>query len=148
MRYSTLILLICFGISQSYAQSDEKQILAIRNASNEALRNHDQEVVYSFLTDDVLVTTGNGTLLTGKKAIRSTVSYIGDSKIYWVRTPIDIEVNEETGLAWETGIWKGILKEDDPQKGGNSMMGGNYSAMWTKESGVCLIKSQLFVTLK
>ncbi len=104
MRYSTLIFLICFGISQAYAQSDEKQILAIRNASNEALRNHDQEVVYSSLTDDVLVTTGNGTLLAGKKAIRSTVSYIGDSKIYWVRTPIDIEVNEETGLAWETGI--------------------------------------------
>jgi len=144
MRYSTLIFLICFGISQAYAQSDEKQILDIRNASNEALRIYDSEGIYSYLTDDVLITTGNGTLLTSKEALRTYVSEFGDSKMYWIRTTIDIDVNIERGLAWETGTWKGY----DPQQGDNSIIGGNYSAMWTKESGAWLIKSQLFVTLE
>lgn len=148
MRYSTLIFLICFGISQAYAQSDEKQILAIRNASNEAFRIYDREGVYSFLTEDVLITGGDGTLLTGKNAYRANDSQFGGSKMYWIRTPIDIEVNEQSGLAWETGTWKGSQGGDDAQTGDNSMIGGNYSAMWTKESGVWLIKSQLFVTLK
>ena len=91
-----------------------------------------------------MLTTGNGTLLTGKEAFRIYKTEQSDSKMYWIRTAIDIEVNMERELAWETETWKGY----DPKQGGNSVHAGKYSAMWTKESGVWLIKSQLFVTLE
>ncbi len=53
------------------AQTDEAQILAKREASNLALKAYEHEKVLSFLTDDVLTTTGNGTLLAGKEALTS-----------------------------------------------------------------------------
>ena len=60
-----------------------------------------------------------------------------------IKNTKEIIVNKKRGLAWENGIWNGY----DPVKGDESMVNGNYSAMWTKESGKWKIKSQLFVTL-
>ncbi len=125
------------------AQSDIEQIIAIRNISNDALKALDGELVYASLTDDVMITTGNGTLLNGKKALRNYVRAFDGSTMYWIRTADEIEVNTKEGLAWESGIWKGY----DSKKGSGSVVGGKYSAMWTKASGEWLIKSQLFVAL-
>ena len=63
--------------------------------------------------------------------------------MYWVRSPKEIKVNAQNGLAWENGTWNGY----DPEKGPDAVVGGNYSAMWTKVSGSWKIKSQLFVAL-
>ncbi|MGB5371298.1 MAG: hypothetical protein WBN18_12790, partial [Flavobacteriaceae bacterium] len=69
------------------AQADEAQIMALREASNLALKAYDNEKVLSFLTDDVLTTTGNGTLLAGKAALKAYISGGGTGKMYWVRSP-------------------------------------------------------------
>lgn len=126
-----------------FSQTNEEQIAAIRNASNLALKSYQNEEVLSYLTDDVLITTGTGTLLSGKKALEKYILDGGKSKMYWVRETKEIIVNEERGLAWENGIWNGY----DPEQGDKSIINGNYSAMWTKESGNWKIKSQLFVAL-
>ena len=118
--------------------------MKIRVASNDALKAYNNELVLSFLTEDVLTTTGNGTLLAGKTALRNYILSLGDSKMYWIRTTKEIEVNTVKGLAWENGTWKGY----DPKQGDKSIVGGKYSAMWTKESGQWLIKSELFVALE
>jgi len=127
-----------------YSQTNKEEILAIRNASNQALKAYDNTQVLSYLTNDVLTTTGNGTLLSSKKALKQYILEGGESKMYWVRTAKEIMVNEKRGLAWENGVWKGY----NPEKGNNAIVGGNYSAMWTKASGKWKIKSQLFVTLE
>ena len=137
------ILCILFLASELYPQTDKEQILAIRNASNLALKSYENEEVLSYLTDDVLTTTGNGTLLSGKKELEKYILDGGKSKMYWVREAKEIIVNEKRGLAWENGIWNGY----NPEKGEDSIVYGNYSAMWTKESGIWKIKSQLFVTI-
>ncbi|MGB3145952.1 MAG: DUF4440 domain-containing protein, partial [Maribacter sp.] len=113
-------------------------------ASNQALKALDHTKVLSFLTEDVLTTTGNGTLLSSKKALENYILEAGDSKMYWVRTAHELEVNKKRGLAWENGIWNGY----DPDVSDEAIVGGNYSAMWTKASGEWKIKSQLFVTLE
>ncbi|MBX2945409.1 MAG: nuclear transport factor 2 family protein [Cyclobacteriaceae bacterium] len=95
------------------------------------------------LTDDVLITTGNGTLIQGKENLKTYISKASGPKMYWVRTPIEIEVNNKLGLAWETGTWKGYS-----ESGEKSVTGGKYSAHWSKIEGVWKIKSQLFVTLE
>jgi len=137
------VLFIQFFSPKLFAQTDEEQISAIRNASNSALRSYDNKEVLSSLTDDVLTTTGNGVLLCGKEELQKYILAGGKSKMYWIREPKDITVNTERGLAWESGIWNGY----DPEKSDKSIINGNYSAMWTRESGIWKIKSQLFVTL-
>ncbi|MBC2838604.1 nuclear transport factor 2 family protein [Robiginitalea sp. SC105] len=137
------MLLSTLPVSKTFAQDHEQQIRNIRQASNEALRAYNNELVLSFLTEDVLTTTGNGTLLAGKEALSKYIAAAGESKMFWVRTPEEIKVNEVKGLAWENGTWKGY----DPEKGDTSIVGGSYAAMWTKETGQWLIKSQLFVAL-
>ncbi|EAZ82026.1 DUF4440 domain-containing protein [Algoriphagus machipongonensis] len=92
--------------------------------------------------DDVLITTGAGTLISGKKALQDYIKRASGPKMYWIRTPEEIKVNPESKLAWETGTWKGYFEDSD-----KPVVGGNYSAQWTKKSGIWLIQSQLFVTL-
>ena len=130
---------IGFALAQ---ESDSDQILAQRKASNAALRQFDEDLNATFSTDDAFITTGAGTLLAGKKALQDYIKNASGPKMYWVRTPDEIRVNPETKLAWESGTWKGYYADSD-----TPVVGGNYSAQWTKKSGTWLIQSQLFVTL-
>ncbi|RIV32870.1 nuclear transport factor 2 family protein [Flagellimonas lutimaris] len=139
-----IVLSFLLHTPEIYSQTNKEEILAIRNASNQALKAYDNTQVLSYLTNDVLTTTGKGTLLSSKKALKQYILEGGESKMYWVRTAKEIMVNEKRGLAWENGVWKGY----NPEKGNNAIVGGNYSAMWTKASGKWKIKSQLFVTLE
>ncbi|MDG1276147.1 MAG: nuclear transport factor 2 family protein [Algoriphagus sp.] len=132
-----------FVVGFAMAQdSDSTQILAQRKASNAALRQFDEDLNATFSTEDAFITTGAGTLLAGKKALQDYIQNASGPNMYWIRTPSEIKVNPETKLAWETGTWEGFYEDSK-----EPVVGGNYSAMWTKASGVWLIKSQLFVTL-
>ncbi|WP_439473504.1 nuclear transport factor 2 family protein [Algoriphagus formosus] len=132
-------ILPLFGLAQ---ESDNSMILAQREKSNTALRAFDETLNATFLTDDVLITTGAGTLISGKKELLEYIQEASGPRMYWVRTPDEVIVNPETQLAWETGTWKGFVEGSE-----ESEVGGKYSAQWTKKSGTWLIQSQLFVTL-
>ncbi|WP_194973299.1 nuclear transport factor 2 family protein [Aquiflexum lacus] len=144
IRKSILSLIGLLVITFSYAQEAEvSQILAQREASNQALRAFDDELNANFSIEDALITTGAGTLISGKKEL---IKYIQEStgpRMYWIRTPDEVLVNPKTLLAWETGTWKGYVEGSD-----EAVVGGKYSAQWTKKSGTWLIQSQLFVTLE
>jgi ketosteroid isomerase-like protein len=124
-------------------QNDKVEILQLRNAYNAAIKNFSAEQ-FSFLTNDVLTTTGNGTLIRGKENLKKFLQKASVSKMYWVRTPSEIDVNTKLGLAWEMGTWKGY----NIDTGDKAVVGGKYSAQWAKINGVWKIKSQLFVTLE
>ncbi|MEN2282952.1 nuclear transport factor 2 family protein [Algoriphagus sp. SE2] len=123
-------------------EAEITEIQSQRESSNLALRNFNEELNSTFLTDDVLITTGAGTLLSGKAELMDYIKNATGPRMYWVRTPNEIKVNPETKLAWETGTWKGFVEGST-----ESVVGGKYSAQWTKKSGTWLIQSQLFVTL-
>jgi ketosteroid isomerase-like protein len=134
------ILVVTF----SYAQEAEvTQILAQREASNQALRAFDEDLNATFSTEDALITTGAGTLISGKKELMKYIQESTGQRMYWIRTPDEVIVNPKTMLAWETGTWKGYVEGSD-----EAVVGGKYSAQWTKASGTWLIHSQLFVTLE
>lgn len=124
-------------------QNDKVEILRLRNAYNAAIKNFSDEQ-FSFLTNDVLTTTGNGTLIRGKENLKKFLQKASVSKMYWVRTPGEIDINTKLGLAWEMGTWKGYNLDT----GDKPIVGGKYSAQWAKINGVWKIKSQLFVTLE
>ena len=139
-----LLLIISMFFNGLNAQSDIEQISANRSASNKAIKSLDFNLSNTFLTDDVLITTGSGTQLVGKEALITYINRGGTNTMYFVRTPDEIQVNTTGGLAWESGNWEGF----DINEEGKVIVHGKYSAMWTKVSGKWLIKSQLFVTLE
>ena len=134
------ILIPSFSLGQ---ELDKAQIITQREASNQALRAFDEELNATFSTEDAFITTGAGTLLAGKKALFRYIQSDKGPKMYWVRTPEEVLVNPTTLLAWETGSWKGYYENSE-----EAVVGGKYSAQWTKASGTWLIQSQLFVTLE
>lgn len=142
--------MILFGIGFLYSSPiftqtynpEVKAILAQRQASNQALRDFDEEKNNTFMTNDVLITTGAGMLITGKAELANYVPPVSGTRMYWIRTPDEVIVNPETQLAWETGTWKGYTESSE-----KAVVGGKYSAQWTKKFGTWLIQSQLFVTL-
>jgi ketosteroid isomerase-like protein len=144
IRKLLLSLIGLLVITFSYAQEAEvSQILEQREASNQALRAFDDELNASFSTEDALITTGAGTLISGKKELMKYIQESTGPRMYWIRTPDEVLVNPKTMLAWETGTWKGYVDGSD-----EAVVGGKYSAQWTKKSGTWLIQSQLFVTLE
>ena len=104
---STLFVFVCLLIvsPELFSQTDKEQIAALRNASNSALKTYDHKEVLSYLTDNVLTTTGNGTLLCGKEELEAYILAGGKSQMYWIRETEEIKVNAIRGLAWETVIW-------------------------------------------
>jgi len=141
----TILILSAHG-GELFAQSSEERILTIREASNAALKALDEEANFQFLTDDVLITTGNGTLLSGKDELRAYIESTVDARpMFWVRTPADIIVNEARGLAWETGVWHAYSADNQNEE--TPIFYGNYAAQWVHQSGEWKIQSQLFVTL-
>jgi ketosteroid isomerase-like protein len=126
------------------AQHDKDEILQLRNAYNTALKNYDHELSLSFLTDGVLSTISNGTLIQGKQNLREYIRNNSGTKMYWVRTPKEIDVNTDLGVAWETGSWKGYAAGSDEK----SVTGGKYSAQWIKVNEAWKVNSELFVKLE
>lgn len=140
------VLLITGLISPLKAQSSEEQIRSVREASNAALKAMDEEANMKFLTDDVLITTGAGKLLSGKDELKAYIKFAADaSPLFWVRTPAEIIVNEERGLAWEKGVWRAYSADDQNEE--SPVYHGNYAAQWILLTGEWKIQSQLFVIL-
>lgn len=74
----SIVLLLIFSPEISFGQDLEKaQILAQREASNQALRVFDEELNTTFSTEDAFITTGGGTLLSGKAEL---MEYIQNAK--------------------------------------------------------------------
>jgi Domain of unknown function (DUF4440) len=147
-KYRVLFVWLMMGIllinpARAQQPNDKDEILSLRNAYNVALKEFDAKH-FTFLTDDSQTTTGTGTLIQGKENLREYLSKASGPKMYWVRTPNEIDVNVDQGLAWEAGVWKGYTT-DSAEK---SVTGGKYSAMWVKINGDWKIKSQLFVKLE
>lgn len=143
MKKTLLSLIGLLLVTFSFAQEDEvAQILAKRKASNLAIRNFDHELNATFSTEDAFITTGLGVLISGKEEQEIYLKSLKGPRIYWIRIPDEVIVNHKTQLAWETGTWKGYYEDSD-----KPVVGGKYSAQWTKASGTWLIHSQLFVTL-
>jgi len=143
MKKTLLCLIGLLLVTFSFAQEDEvAQILAKRKASNLAIWNFDHELNATFSTEDAFITTGLGVLISGKEEQEIYLKSLKGPRMYWIRTPDEVMVNHKTQLAWETGTWKGYYEDSD-----KPVVGGKYSAQWTKASGSWLIHSQLFVTL-
>ncbi len=142
MKYLLLFSFLLISVL-SVSQNDKDEILRLRSESNAALKKFDLVSYLSFLTHDVHYTISTGVLINGKDNLREYLNTRTGAKMYWVRTPNEVDINAEAGLAWEAGTWKGYIASEEI-----SVTGGKYSTLWVKINGAWKIKSQLFVKLE
>ena len=139
-------LLTYVSFSQTNKQKDISAIKAARNASNQSMAQHDMAGVSSYWLPEFIVINGSGRANVGKDSATARLKRHLDETpgLTYVRTPIKVIISDADTLAFETGKWIGLKTKDKNPK----WLGGNYSAMWWKRTGVWKIRSELFVSLK
>jgi len=135
---------VLWGVPSSNGQpSDEERIRRARDASNEAIRNHDSEKVASFWAEDYILVSSNNSHVTGKAANRKNFAdHFEERKdVLYVRTPQELGFYHPWGMAYEIGTWEGGWSEGE----GRVELGGTYLAKWQKVSDRWLIHAEIFV---
>jgi len=140
LSLSTLTLM-----AQRTSKSDKHAILETRKSSNRAMKAHQLADFLSYFSEDLSITSGNGSVVRGKDSLENYLSRVfeEDKDLYFVRTAQRVNVSASGDRAWEEGKWVGLR----PETANWQNIGGQYAAMWVKEQGVWKIKSELFVTL-
>ena len=117
----------------------------MRELSNTAFREHRVADIAACMTDDMVITTGEGNVIHGKDSLQNYVKPLFEryKDLYFVRDAGIIKINESGDRAWESGTWKGLRPETPDW----TTTGGQYAAMWMKKNGVWKIRSELFVRL-
>lgn len=147
MKFFLFLFLITTSslMAQRTSKSDKQTIQETRKLSNRALKAHRLADFLSYFTQDLSITSGNGSVVLGKDSLENYLSRVfeEDKDLYFVRTAQRVSVSSTGDRAWEEGKWVGLR----PDTLGWQNIGGQYAAMWVKEEGVWKIKSELFVTL-
>ena len=117
------------------------------NVLTMAIANHDPETIGTLLAPEYHIVTGRSDQFHGaeEEPLRWASVFEKDPKVVYRRTPREIRVNENWGLAEELGNWSGSYSAEN----GMVNASGVYSAKWQRaENGEWLIQVEVFTTLE
>jgi ketosteroid isomerase-like protein len=135
----------CCGFAAVLAvqQSDEEQIRARRESSNQAIARHDTAGIGAILADNVVVVTSNSVHRAGREANEQSFAEQFQSRpdVVYRRTPSEVRVFAPWLMASESGTWTGSWTDAD----GRIQLSGRYFAKWRKLKGQWLVESETYV---
>jgi ketosteroid isomerase-like protein len=141
------VIRLDFGACETLAPNgtDADAIKAARAASNRAIAGHDTDAIVSFFDKEYVITTGAGSILSGRDAQAGSWDEHFDQfpDVVYVRSPAEVRLSEANERAIENGAWVGTWTLEN----GVQEKGGRYTAYWRKVDSVWKIRSELFVTL-
>jgi len=117
-----------------------------REQFNLAIADKDVETIHSLLAPSYHIVTGRSEQSHGadEEARRWTERFRGDPTVTYRRTPRDITINEDWGLAEELGNWRGTYTS----RGVLVHVSGVYAAKWQRtETGEWVLQAEMFTTL-
>jgi ketosteroid isomerase-like protein len=132
-------------MSQDKLTSDE-MIRATRESFNVAIVNRDIEAIRTMLAPTYHIVTGRSAQNHGanEEAARWAEVFRTDPTTVYRRTPREITINDEWGIAEELGNWKGNYTVDETLIHAS----GVYAAKWQRaEDGEWLLQVEVFTTL-
>jgi len=134
----------CTSTSSTNSKA-EVEIRAARQASNQAISNHDSVAIAEFWTKDFHIVSSRNSELSGRESMRQSFAQEFKLKpnVVYIRTPVTIQVYENWDMASEIGTWTGQWKEPD----GLVKLTGTYYAKWHKLNSVWKIRAELFTPL-
>ena len=124
----------------------EDAIRARRDVFNEAIAEKNVDVIRSLLAPSYHIVTGRSEQSHGadQEGQRWAERFRTDPTTFYRRTPREITINEEWGIAEELGNWKGnyTVKETLVH------VSGVYAAKWQRtEDGEWVLQAEVFTTL-
>jgi ketosteroid isomerase-like protein len=124
-------------------QTDEQQIRARRESSNQAIARHDTSGIGAILADNVVVVTSNSVHRPGRDAnVQSFAEQFRTrADVVYRRTPTDVRVFTPWLMASESGTWTGSWTDAD----GRIQLTGRYFAKWRKLNGQWFVESETYV---
>ena len=132
-------------MSQNKLTSDE-MIRSARERFNVAIADKDVETIRQLLASTYHIVTGRSAQNHGadEEAARWAEIFHSDPTAIYRRTPREITINEEWGLAEELGNWKGSYTAE----GTLVHASGVYAAKWQRaEDGEWVLQVEVFTTL-
>jgi len=126
--------------------NSEELIRATREQFNLAIANRGVDVIRSLLAPSYHIVTGRSAQNHGadEEAARWSEVFCADPSVMYRRTPREITVNEDWGIAQELGNWQGNYTAD----GALVNASGAYVAKWQRaEDGAWVLQAELFTTL-
>lgn len=123
----------------------DQAIRAARAAFNDAIARRDPDAIAAFFLPSYHVVTARSMQRNGKEdSVRSWADMFDrDSTATYGRTPDEIHVNEEWGMAEEHGRWTGTLMAND----GPMELAGVYAAKWHHTAEGWLLQAEIFTPL-
>jgi ketosteroid isomerase-like protein len=117
----------------------------LREGSNQAIAEKDTTAMASFWTDDVHVISSRNAEVSGKEKLRHLFAkeFAAKKNLLYIRTPENIRVFSDWGMASEEGHWTGYWDEPD----GKVEISGRYFAKWHRLKEGWKIRSEVFVPL-
>ena len=127
------------------SDDSRRAILAAREATNEALARRDASGLAAYLAADYHIVTALNTQRDGREAsVRSWAEmFESDPAAAYRRTPGEIHVHEELGLAQEHGRWSGTMTTP----GGVITIGGVYAAKWVRTAEGWQLRAEIYTPL-
>lgn len=113
---------------------------------NTAYNNRDSVAFYELLDSAAVIVSANGASI-GKEACKGICRklYVARPDITWRNDATAIDINEQWGVASETGNWtESWTEKGDAEK---STIRGTYALMWKQKNEVWYITSALFTPL-
>ena len=132
-------------MSQAKLTSDE-MIRAARERFNVAIADKDIDTIRLLLAPTYHIVTGRSAQNHGadEEATRWAEVFRADPTAMYRRTPREITINEDWGLAEELGNWQGNYTADDTLIHAS----GVYAAKWQRaEDGEWVLQVEVFTTL-
>lgn len=127
--------------------SSEQTIRAAREEFNKAIAAKDPRAIRNLLAPNYHIVTGRSAQFHGadEEQTRWEETFRTDPTTLYKRTPGEIIINEEWGIAQETGQWQGSYTLQ------NTIIqaSGVYFAKWQRaRNGTWLVQAEVFTTLK
>ena len=126
--------------------TSDEMIRAARERFNLAITNKDVEIIRTLLAPTYHIVTGRSAQNHGadEETARWAEVFRADPTTIYRRTPREITINEDWGLAEELGNWQGNYTAD----GTLIHASGVYSAKWQRaEDGEWVLQVEVFTTL-
>ncbi len=122
-------------------------IRAAREKFNQAIADHDADAIEKILAPNYHLVTGRSAQFHGveEERVRWAETFAKDATVVYRRTPREIQVNEQWGLAEELGNWMGTYTA----AGELVRASGVYAAKWQRAapSGEWVVQAEVFTTL-
>lgn len=122
-------------------------VTAARAALNRAIAAKDANAIAAVLAEEYHIVTALNSQRFGREESRRSweTMFADDPAATFERTPRQIDVNDELGMAHETGDWAGTFSAGS----GPVSVSGIYSAKWQRaESGQWLVLAEIYTPLK